>query len=181
MAEFLVDKELTVSVINPAQIKAFGASRLVRTKTDKVDAQLIAEFCRERQPEPWQAPSPSEQALRALVLRLEALQAMRTQESNRLEVAREVVRDDILGHIQWLDAEIKALRKKIRDHIDVDPDLRNKQALLDSIPGVGESTIALLLAFGTHSGRFANARQAAAFAGLDPRQRGRLGCNPSTI
>ena len=170
VAEFLANKKLHVSVVNPAQIKAFGASRLVRTKTDKVDAQLIAEFCRERQPEPWQAPSPSEQALRALVLRLEALQAMRTQESNRLEVAREVVRDDILGHIQWLDAEIKALRKKIRDHIDGDPDLKNKQALLDSIPGVGESTIALLLAFGMHAGRFANARQAAAFAGLDPRQ-----------
>ena len=170
VAEFLSNKQWHVSVVNPAQIKAFSASRLVRTKTDKVDAQLIAEFCRERQPEPWQAPSPSEQALRALVLRLEALQTMRTQEGNRLEVAREIIRGDILVHIQWLDDEIKALRKKIRDHIDNDPDLKTKQSLLDSIPGVGESTIALLLAFGMHSGRFANARQAAAFAGLDPRQ-----------
>ena len=170
VAEFLANKELTVSVINPAQIKAFGASRLVRTKTDKVDAQLIAEFCCERRPEPWQAPSSSEQALRALVLRLEALQAMRTQESNRLEVAREVVKADIVSHIDWLDGEIKALIKKIRDHINDDPDMKNKQALLDSIPGVGERTIALLLAFCMHPGRFANARQAAAFAGLDPRQ-----------
>jgi transposase len=170
VAEFLANKEWTVSVVNPAQIKAFGASRLVRTKTDKVDAQLIAEFCCERRPEPWQAPSPSEQALRALVLRLEALQAMRTQESNRLEVAREVVKADIVSHIDWLDGEIKALIKKIRDHIDGDPDMKNKQALLDSIPGVGERTIALLLAFCMHPGRFANARQAAAFAGLDPRQ-----------
>jgi transposase len=170
VAEFLANKELTVSVINPAQIKAFGASRLVRTKTDKVDAQLIAQFCCERRPEPWQAPSPSEQALRALVLRLEALQAMRTQESNRLEVAREVVKADIVSHIDWLDGEIKALIKKIRDHINDEPDMKNKQALLDSIPGVGERTIALLLAFSMHPGRFANARQAAAFAGLDPRQ-----------
>lgn len=170
VAEFLANKEWTVSVVNPAQIKAFGASRLVRTKTDKVDAQLIAEFCRERRPEPWQAPSPSQQALRALVLRLEALQAMRTQESNRLEVAREVVKADIASHIDWLDGEIKTLIKKIRDHIDDDPDLKSKQALLDTIPGVGERTIALLLAFCMHPGRFANARQAAAFAGLDPRQ-----------
>lgn len=169
-AEFLVDKKITVSVVNPAQIKAFGASRLVRAKTDKVDAQLIAEFCGERHPEPWQAPSASVQALRALVLRLDALQAMRTQESNRLEVAREVVRDDIVRHVAWLDDQIKGLTKKIRDHIDSDPDMKNKQALLDSIPGVGERTIALLLAFCMHSGRFANARQAAAFAGLDPRQ-----------
>jgi transposase len=170
VAEFLANQEWTVSVINPAQIKAFGASRLVRTKTDKVDAQLIAEFCCERRSEPWQAPSPSEQALRALVLRLEALQAMRTQESNRLEVAREVVKADIVSHIDWLDGEIKARIKKIREHINDDPDMKNKQALLDSIPGVGERTIALLLAFCMHPGRFANARQATAFAGLDPRQ-----------
>lgn len=170
VAEYLANKGMIVSVVNPAQIKAFGASRLVRTKTDKVDAQLIAAFCRERCPEPWQAPSPSEQALRALVLRLDALQAMRTQESNRLEVARAVVKADIASHIDWLDGEIKALIKKIRDHIDDDPEMKDKQALLDSIPGVGERTIALLLAFCLHPGRFANARQAAAFAGLDPRQ-----------
>lgn len=170
VAEFLANKKMVVSVVNPAQIKAFGASRLVRTKTDKVDAQLIAEFCCERRPEPWQAPSPGEQALRAMVLRLETLQAMHTQEVNRLEVAREIVKANIVSHIEWLDGEIKALTKKIRDHIDGDPGMKNKQALLDSIPGVGERTIALLLAFCMHSGRFANARQAAAFAGLDPRQ-----------
>lgn len=171
VAEYLAGHGMTVSVVNPAQIKAFGASRLVRTKTDKVDAQLIAEFCRERRPEPWQAPTPAEQALRAMVLRLDALQAMRTQESNRLDVARDIVKADIAGHIQWLDSEIKALIKKIRTHINDDPDMKNKQALLDSVPGLGERTIAMLLAYCMHPGRFANARQAVAFAGLDPRQR----------
>jgi transposase len=170
LAEYLLHQGMSVSVVNPAQIKAFGQSRLVRTKTDKVDAQLIAEFCHERNPEPWQAPSPSEQALKALVLRLDALQAMRTQESNRLEVAREVVKSDITKHIEWLDAQIKAVSRTIRDHIDGDPDLRDKHKLLQSIPGIGERTTALLLAFCIHPGRFTNARQAAAFAGLDPRQ-----------
>src|SRR5512143_1863578 len=42
VAEFLADAQHTVSVVNPAQIKAFGAASLVRTKTDKVDARLIA-------------------------------------------------------------------------------------------------------------------------------------------
>ncbi|MBD8533461.1 transposase, partial [Massilia sp. CFBP 13647] len=88
---------------------------LVRTKTDKVDAKLIAEFCKENQPEAWKAPSVPEQALRAMVLRLDALQEMRLQESNRLEVAREVVREEISSHIQWLDNEIKNLAKKIRN------------------------------------------------------------------
>ncbi len=160
----------TVSVINPAQIKAFGASQGVRTKTDKVDAGLIAQFCFERRPEPWQAPTAAEQALRALVLRLDALHVMHTQESNRLQVARPAVREGIIKHLAWLDREIEQLTKAIHDHIDADPDLRDKRRLLDSVPGLGERTIAVLLAFYASPQRFGNARQAVAFAGLDPRQ-----------
>lgn len=170
VAEALAAAGMTVSVVNPAQIKAFGASRLVRTKTDRVDARLIAAFCAERSPAPWQAPTPGEQTLRALVLRLEALQTMRTQERNRLAVARAAVKPGIAEHIDWLDKQIDALIDAIREHLDNDPDLKDKQALLSSIPGIGERTIAVLLAFYANVERFGNARQAVAFAGLDPRQ-----------
>ena len=169
-AEFLAAHNLPVSVVNPAQIKAFGGSRLVRTKTDAVDARLIAEFCLRMTPEAWQPPSPAEQALRALVQRLDALQRMHTQERNRLSVAREAVRKGIADHLAWLDKEIEALTKQIRDHIDGDSDLKQKHDLLDSIPGVGERTIAAILAFGASPDHFANARQCVAFAGLNPRQ-----------
>ncbi len=168
VAEYFANQGKVVSVINPVQIKAFGQSELLRTKTDAVDARLIARFCAERHPEPWQAPSLSEQSLRAMVLRLEALQVMRTQESNRLEVSHEVVQPNILSHINWLDEQIKALMKQINQHLDRDGDLKNKRDLLESIPGVGERTTAILLSFYTNLDRFRNARQAVAFAGLDP-------------
>ena len=171
VAEHLAARpETLVSVINPAQIKAFGASQLVRTKTDKADAKLIAQFCAERAPAPWRPPTPAEKTLRALVLRLDALQTMHTQESNRLEVARDSVAEGIAKHLQWLDEEIARLISAIRDHIDNDPTLRDKHRLLDSIPGLGERTIAALLAFVADPTHFGNARQVAAFAGLDPRQ-----------
>jgi transposase len=171
VAEFLADlPAVTVSVVNPAQIKAFATSLLVRTKTDKVDAKLIAQFCCERCPDPWQAPAPAERTLRALVLRLDALHAMHTQESNRLAVARPAVQAGIVTHLEWLDREIERLIQAIRDHIDDDPSLKDKRRLLDSVPGLGERTIAVLLAFYGSPGRFDNARQAVAFAGLDPRQ-----------
>ncbi len=169
-AEFLSAHGLKVSVVNPAQIKAFGSSRLVRTKTDATDARLIAEFCRRMSPEAWRPPSPAEQALRAMVQRLDALQNMRTQESNRLEVAREAVRKGIADHLAWLDREIEVLTKQIRDHIDGDPGFKQRRDLLDSIPGVGERTIAAILAFGADPDHFASARQCVAFAGLNPRQ-----------
>jgi transposase len=171
VAEYLTDAGYRVSVVNPVQVKKYGESKMVRTKTDKVDSKLIADFCAERAPEVWEAPPQAERTLRALVLRLESLQTMRTQESNRLEVARDSVKDNIEKHLSWLDLEIKTLKKQIRDHIDSDPDLRENQKLLETVPGLGDRTIATLLGFSMHPGRFDNARKATAFVGLDPRIR----------
>lgn len=170
LAEFLANRGATVSVINPAQIKAYGASRLVRTKTDRVDAQLIAQFCYERAPDAWQAPPLVEQTLKALVLRLDALQTMLTQETNRLQVARPILHAQIAAHVEWLNKEIKTLAKTIRDFIDDDNGLKVKRDLLDSIPGIGERTLAILLAYFGTPARFQQARKAAAFVGLDTRQ-----------
>ncbi|WP_020481906.1 IS110 family transposase [Methylomonas sp. MK1] len=169
VAQHLAIAGLTVSVVNPAQIKAYGASRLTRSKTDTIDAKLIANFCAERQPPAWQPRSQEDITLRALVLRLDALQTMRTQESNRLLVAREAVREDIQQHLNWLDSAIRQLIDTINDHIDHHPDLKQQRELLDSIPGIDERTSAIILAFYADTSRFANSRQAAAFAGLDPR------------
>lgn len=112
VAEYLSNAGFPVSVVNPKQIKSYGESRLVRTKTDKVDSKLIAEFCHERTPEPWQAPTMAEQTLRSLVLRLEALQSMRTQETNRLEVSRDVVKKNIEAHISWLNVRSRLCRSR---------------------------------------------------------------------
>jgi len=170
VAEFLVDAGHTVSVVNPAQIKAYGAAGLVRSKTDRVDARLIAEFCAAQRPEPWQAPAPAIRELRALVARRNALEAMRTQEHNRLLVARDTVRDDIEAHLAYLGQAIAAVEAAIRQKIDDDPGLKEQRDLLDSIPGLGEQTIPVLLSYYGGPPRFERARAAAAFAGLDPRQ-----------
>lgn len=170
VAEFLADAGHTVSIVNPAQIKAFGAAELVRTKTDRVDARLIARFCVAQRPEPWQAPSPTIRELRALVARRDALNAMRTQESNRLLVAREAVRAGIETHLAYLEKAIVEIDAALRQKIDDDPSLKEQRALLDSVPGLGDKTIPVLLSYYGGAPRFDNAREAAAFAGLDPRQ-----------
>lgn len=74
-----------VSVINPAAVKSFAGSRLSRTKTDKVDAELIARFCQAQQPLRWTPPAPEVRELQALVRRIAALVEMRVAEENRLE------------------------------------------------------------------------------------------------
>jgi transposase len=170
VAEYLADQGHTVSVVNPAQIKAFGSSQLVRTKTDKVDARLIAAYCATHRPLAWVAPTANVRELRALIARRDALAAMVTQEKNRLYVARNSVRADIEGHLTYLDKAMAEIEAAIGQKIDDDPDLKQQYALLDSVPGLGKKTIPLLLSHYGDSDRFDGAKQAVAFAGLDPRQ-----------
>ena len=168
-AETLADAGHPVSVVNPALVKAHAQSCGLRTKTDAVDARTLADFCREKQPPVWMPPSPSERALRALVLRHQALVEMQTQEKNRIETAGEAAQESVQIHLQWLSAELKRIEKAIRQHIDDDPGMRGRRDLLDSIPGLGVRTIALLLAYIGAQCRFGNARQFVAFAGLNPK------------
>jgi transposase len=163
----------TVSLVNPAQVHAFGQSQLKRTKTDKADAQLIARFCQVHQPPAWTPPAPEIQELQALVRRLESLDEMRLMEENRLTSGGtcQEVRDSLEEHIAYLQTQIEKTRRQIKNHIDQHPDLKQKAELLESIPGIGAATAALLLAEIGDFDNFGSARQVAAFAGLVPRIR----------
>ena len=173
LALFLHEAGHTVSVVNPAAIKSFAGSRLSRTKTDKVDAELIARFCLAQQPLAWTPPAPEVRELQALVRRLEALTEMHTMESNRLEaiITVEVVKSSVEEHMAYLDHQIKQTQALIRTHINNHPRLKQQSELLDSIPGIGLATAATLLAEITDITHYESARQVAAFAGLVPRER----------
>jgi transposase len=95
-----------VSLVNPAQIHAFGRSNLTRTKTDKADAILIARFCELHQPPIWTPLSPQLQQLRGLIRRLEHLDEMLTMEKNRLSSGAVcgMVEQSIAEHITYLGA-----------------------------------------------------------------------------
>lgn len=171
LAEHLHRAGHVVSVVNPARVKGFAQSELSRTKTDKADAQLIARFCTVMKPEPWQPPATEVKELQSLVRRLEALHGMLDQERNRLETADDIVKESIERVIKHLQQEIRATRKLIRNHINRHPDLRAKRDLLESIPGVGPGTSAMILAEFGDASRFPDAGSMASFCGLTPRHR----------
>jgi transposase len=162
-----------VSVVNPAAIKAFAGSRLSRTKTDRVDAELIARFCQAQAPPAWTPPPAEVRELQALVRRLESLQEMRVMEENRLSsgITVDSVRQSVEAHLSYLNEQIKHCEELIRDHINSNPSLKRQSELLDSIPGIAETTAALLLAEITDIKQYRSARQVAAYAGLVPRER----------
>ncbi|HJW31577.1 MAG TPA: IS110 family transposase, partial [Saprospiraceae bacterium] len=168
LANFLFDQQCTVSVTNPAQIAAFAQSGLSRVKTDKSDAKLIARFCQAMNP-PLFTPLPAnKRQLQALVRRVKALKDLEQQERNRLDVSLPIVVPSINTMLAALQAEINAVEQAIKSHIDNDPDLKQQRDLLTSMPGLGDTTAALLLAdvpFERHD----CAKSTIAFAGLNPK------------
>src|SRR5690625_1285066 len=170
VATFLYQHGYRVCVANPAQIAAYAKSELSRTKTDKTDAKLIVRFglshlARLRA---WQPPTAAESKLTALTRRLQDLKALRQMESNRLGTADPSVHDSLHAVLSMLDEQIKAVERAIKQHIDDDPDLRDKRDLLVSIKGIRDTTASLLLAELGDIHRFTDVRAVVAFCGLNP-------------
>lgn len=168
LATALCDAGHGVSVINPARAKAYAQSLGLRQKSDSVDARALAQLVSSQRLQRWRPPPMELRTLQALVRRLDALIAMHVQEQNRLEVAPANVKDSIAQHLVYLDEQIEYIKGEIARHIDRHPGLKQQQSLLESIPGIGSSTSAWLIAE-MNLMRFASAREAAAFAGVTPR------------
>jgi len=170
LATYLASKTVKVSIVNPAQVKSFARSELSRNKTDKLDAALIARFCKEKQPRLWSPPSPKEKEFKALYRRLDTVKQIRAQEKTRLsgEIC-EVVKTAIQASIASLDEQLEVLEAALDVIVREHPVLKHRCKLLKSIPGIGKTTAYLLLAE-LDFDLFNNINQLVAFAGLNPKQ-----------
>lgn len=171
LALYLVQQGHLVSVVNPARIKAFGQSELLRNKDDRVDAGLIRRFCEKQQPPAWQPPAPELRELQALTRHLENLLVGRQQEENRLQAGlkSKAVLKSLRQLVRYFAGEIKRTEKQIQDHLAAHPALQKQCTLLESIPGIGQVTAAKVLAESGSFDNYRSARELAAQAGLTPR------------
>ena len=171
LAELLHERGVVVSIVNPSRIKAHGQSELIRNKTDKLDAALIARFCRAHQPVPWIPPAAHLRELRELTRRCDALKAMRVQEINRQKsgMASATVAASVAAHIVWIEQQIEETMAAVRLVVASDPNLARNHALLLTIPGIGPVATATILAEIPNIADF-NPKGLAAFAGLSPQE-----------
>ena len=184
LLRFLCDKQtqgVTPYLLNPAQVKHFAHTRFVRTKTDEVDARTIAATLSYGVPrglfKPWTPPPTEEKFLKDLVRRREALVEMIRMEKNRLEALLEdpefspLVQENIQKTLDHLERSLKDLDRRIRDHIDSHPGLKERADLLESIPGIGPICSSLLIGEAGNLSRFSSVKQLVAYIGLAPREK----------
>ncbi len=164
-----------VSVVNPLIIKRYGEMKMLRAKTDSVDARLIAEYGYEQNPEEFTPRSDERMVLFQLSKAIEDLHKTHTAFSNRLEsythgcpVSKEVGKT-YQSMVNKIEREIDKLKKMLFDYLDTHfPDQSSK---LTSIKGVGKMTASMIMAFYGNFEQFETAKQAVSFAGLNPNPR----------
>jgi len=171
VAASLHDAGFDVAVVNPRQVRDFARSVGQLAKTDSIDAQIIARFAQATDPQPKPTLSTEHLMLKELVTRRRQLIDMRTADKNRLGIvnSREV-RKDLTDHIRWLDKRIDRIDKDLGQIIRNSPVWREKDNLLKSVPGVGDTLSRTLLAAVPELGR-TNRREIAKLVGLAPLNR----------
>lgn len=168
LVAMLAAAKLPVVVVNPRQIRDFARGLGLLAKTDRIDAYVLARFAESVKPKPRVLPSPQQQAMQELVTRQRQLVEIRGAESNRLTRTRTTaVRHNLQIHLAWLDKQIQDLNQQIRQLITESTLWREKDQLLQSVPGVGPKMSSVLVAHLPELGQL-NRRQIASLVGLAP-------------
>jgi transposase len=164
----LIDAGWSVAVVNPRQVRDFAKALGRLAKTDGIDAQTLALFAQRVQPRPTQKTPEKQRELDALVTRRRQLVSLRSMEKmRRPQAVHKTASRSIDKLIKVLDQQIAALDKAIAQLIEADDDWRGKRDLIESVPGVGPTTSATLVAELPELGRL-NRQEIASLAGLAP-------------
>jgi transposase len=156
-----------VVITNPRRVRAFARSTGRLAKTDKLDAKVLAHFGFAIRPEPRALPGEDEERLTGLLTRRRQILNMLTVEKNRLQTVCTEMQADIIEHILWLEAKLAKLDETIGEFIENAPEWKEKDAILQSVPGVGSVTSCTLLAMLPELGKL-NRQQIAALVGVAP-------------
>jgi transposase len=165
-----------VAIVNPAQVHNYAKSLPRRSKTDALDAQLLAQFAAERQPDTWTPPPTVYHELRQRLVARDGLLAMRQQARNQLHalvqwpVPVPAVHAQMEQVIAALDEQIDALEHGIAEVL-ADGAWAVSAAHLQSIPGIGLVTAGWILVATVNFATCATPEAATQYAGLAPVER----------
>jgi len=166
---------IEVMVINPKSAHNFAKALMTRSKTDAIDAEILAVYA-ERMPfEAWERPDDECISLRATARRIAALNKQKTQTKNQLHALKSTVETPALiiekteELIDILDAQIKTLRESALELIQQHEELKQAYTLITGIKGIAETSAVQILSELMILPKDMTARQWVAHAGLDPR------------
>ena len=137
-----------VAIVNPRQLRDVrGLATGKLAKTDRIDAAVLAHFAEAVKPQPRPLADEQVRKLWAVVLRRRQILAMTTAEANsRARTAPKALRKRIEAHLRWLSKELARVDGELERAVKESLVWKERAALLMSVPGVGPTLSATLLA-----------------------------------
>ena len=167
LAEAAHHKALPVCIVKPLAVRRYAGAINQLAKTDKIDAQLIAQFAAVIKPAVTPQKSKNLILIKDLIARRRQLVNLRTQEMNRLSIMGKAFEVSCRRMIRCFDQEIERIEKRLAKQIEQQAEWTEKQQLLKSIPGVGDTLIYTLLADLPEIGTL-NRKEISALVGVAP-------------
>lgn len=166
--ETLTQAAIPTSVVNPVEVRQFIRAMGKRAKTDAIDAAMLAEFGRVREPAPTPVPPPEESRLSELLLYRRQLIDERTRLTNQMPHFRDaLVRRSATSRLKAITADLEKIEASMMATVDASTRLKGLFALICSVPGVGPISAITLLANLPELGCLTR-RQIAALVGVAP-------------
>lgn len=167
---------IEIMVANPRSVRHFGCAMMERSKTDPIDARLLAEYARRMPFQPWQPPSRAGRQLCALARAIHQLTEINSMQKNQLHAAcatattPKIVLRELERSLANHQRSIQRLTREALRLIASDAELQKRFELLLSFPGIAQTSALQLLGELVLLSPDFNVRQWVAYAGLDPRQ-----------
>ncbi len=167
---------IELMVANPSATRQFARAQMRRSKTDRVDADMLADFAGRMIFVPWTPPEGPILELRGMARRMQALTTERTRERARLHQARAtrttpvVVINDIEVNIRHLERRLGAMLRQALGVIEKHDLMKSAFGLLTSIRGIAKKSAVMILPEILILPDAMSVRQWVAHAGLDPRK-----------
>jgi transposase len=167
LAEQAYVRDIPVCIMKPLSIRRYAGAIEQLAKTDKIDAQVIAEFAAVIKPRPTPAKSKKLILIKDLLARRRQVMEMRTQELNRLQIMGKHIAASCKRLLNHLDKEVARIELMLDEQVDAEDEWAEKKELLKSAPGIGNTMVYTLLADLPELGTMSN-KQAAALVGVAP-------------
>ncbi len=159
--------KLPFVIANPAQVKKFAGAVGQVAKTDKLDVRLIAHYGAVIKPELSTLRPDDMRRMSDLLSRRQQLLVMQTMEKNRLQIMPKELLSSIKPILTALKNQLAKIDHQLMKLIESSPQYQHKNALLQSVPGVGPVVALSLISNMPELGCLTN-KQAAALVGVAP-------------
>jgi len=158
---------LPIIVVNPISVRRYAQAIGVLAKTDRIDAQVIAQYAATLKPEFKPIPNKTSQKIKDLLVRRSQLLEMSTMEKNRLQILPKSLHRSIKSMLRMLQNQIETVTRQIEQEVTKVDQWRTKMEIMTSVPGVGKVLAYTFLSELPELGSL-NRKEIAALVGVAP-------------